>query len=99
MSLGIDWFVNTVAAAADRVFVGGERLTTAGAYEPTILSYDARSGAPIGLDSLDVGPAPIFTSGISRLAITGNDLIAAGSIWSGIGFGSDMLVRLYRIHR
>jgi hypothetical protein len=31
------------------------------------------------------------------MAIQGNDLIAAGRMWSGNGFGSNILVRVYRI--
>jgi len=96
-SPGNDWFVNTIIATANGVFVGGEQLNAAGSYEPTILSYDARSGTPIGGDKLDVGSAPIFTSFIGRLAIQGNHLIAAGGMWSGNAFGSDMLVRMYKI--
>jgi hypothetical protein len=96
-SPGNDWFVNTITATANRVFVGGEQLNAAGYYEPTIISYDARSGTPLGGDNLDAGSAPIFTSSISRLTVQGSDLIAAGSMWSGSAFGADMLVRAYRI--
>jgi hypothetical protein len=86
-SPGNDWFVNTIVATAEGVFVG-EQLNVAGYYEPTILSFDARSGTPIGGDKLDVGAAPIFTSAIGRLAIQGNSLIAAGSMveWKRIQF-------------
>lgn len=97
-SPGNDWFVNAVAASGREVFVSGEQLNAAGHYEPTILAYDAAGGTPIWAESLDVGAAPIFASGIYRLVIYGNHLLAGGVIWSGTGRGSNILVREYRIH-